>query len=237
MYGSYDPFGLQSPYFGDPFSSPYDRRRRQEMARRQRMMEEERRRKAEYERRRRVEERLALEEQQRRREMEMMQRERTMAKQKQRQRLQKKQTIRSAGSYPPGTIVRGPDGNLYRVVAPTGYDRNSSMGSFSDSTSDIESNCSTENKENEVEGPTSQGISSIKTKSKKLDNDDGTNSKTTTNVTSMQTKQEPLDQILVENVPDDEDEELKELHSVWRNRIPSPGQWMEPVESFCGSRQ
>ena len=42
----------------------------------------------------------------------------------------------------------------------------------------------------------------------------------------------PIHNIIVENVPDDEDDELKEMHSVWRNRIPSPGQWMEPVESF-----
>lgn len=43
----------------------------------------------------------------------------------------------------------------------------------------------------------------------------------------------PLEEIIaVENVPDEEDEELRELRSVWRNRIPSPGQWMEPVESF-----
>ena len=40
--------------------------------------------------------------------------------------------------------------------------------------------------------------------------------------------------IIVENVPDEEDEELRELHSVWRNRVPSPGEWMEPIESSCG---
>jgi hypothetical protein len=39
--------------------------------------------------------------------------------------------------------------------------------------------------------------------------------------------------ILVEDVPDEEDEELRELRSVWRNRVPSPNQWMEPVESLC----
>ena len=38
--------------------------------------------------------------------------------------------------------------------------------------------------------------------------------------------------LTVEDVPFDEDEELRELHSVWRNRTPSPGEWMEPVDSF-----
>merc|ERR1712232_248408 len=36
-------------------------------------------------------------------------------------------------------------------------------------------------------------------------------------------------QIVVEDVPDEEDEELREIRSIWRNRTPSPGQWMEPV--------
>ena len=40
--------------------------------------------------------------------------------------------------------------------------------------------------------------------------------------------------IIVENVPNEEDKALRELQSVWRNRVPSPGEWMEPVESFCG---
>ena len=37
-------------------------------------------------------------------------------------------------------------------------------------------------------------------------------------------------EVEVEDVPDEEDEELKELHSISRNRSPSPGQWMEPIE-------
>jgi len=36
----------------------------------------------------------------------------------------------------------------------------------------------------------------------------------------------------VEDVPDDEDDELRDLHSVWRNRVPSQGQWMEPIDCF-----
>ena len=39
---------------------------------------------------------------------------------------------------------------------------------------------------------------------------------------------------VVEDVPYEEDGELNELHSVWRNRQPSPGNWMEPVDSFDG---
>mmetsp|Transcript_13517 Transcript_13517/g.29260 ORF Transcript_13517/g.29260 Transcript_13517/m.29260 type:complete len:100 (+) Transcript_13517:1-300(+) len=37
--------------------------------------------------------------------------------------------------------------------------------------------------------------------------------------------------IAVENVlSDDEDDEIRELRSARRNRLPGPGQWMEPVE-------
>jgi len=116
----------------------------------------EHRRKAEHERRRREEERLALEEQQRRREMEMMmmqsqrQRGRSMVEQNIRQRLPKKQVSRSAGSYPPGTIVRGPDGNLYRVVAPPCPEREDSVESLSDTSSDSHDSMPTENRGNEV---------------------------------------------------------------------------------------
>ena len=39
---------------------------------------------------------------------------------------------------------------------------------------------------------------------------------------------------VVEDVPDSEDDEFRELHSIWRNRKPSPGAWMEPIESFSG---
>ena len=38
---------------------------------------------------------------------------------------------------------------------------------------------------------------------------------------------------LVEDVPVEEDDELKELKSVWRNRRPSPGLLMEPVEALA----
>ena len=35
--------------------------------------------------------------------------------------------------------------------------------------------------------------------------------------------------VVVETVPNDEDDELRDLHSIWRNRAPGPGQWIEPV--------
>ena len=39
--------------------------------------------------------------------------------------------------------------------------------------------------------------------------------------------------IVVETVPNEEDDEHRELHSVWRNRRPpSSGQWMEPCEYY-----
>lgn len=260
----YDPFGFGgSPYFGDPFQSPYgSRRRQQELARRQRMAaEEERRRKAEHERRRRIEEEMARKEQQRRRreieEEEMMRRR--IAREKQ----------RCGGGaralpYPPGTIVRGPDGNLYRIVAPPRWD-----GADDDSTSDIGrsdasiSNKSStsaeedeENKENEEQDAASN-MQFIATKDKRAhdrfygsseesgredDLGDVSQLKSHTHeghvygpsVRIRAPAAAPLEEIVVENVPDEEDDELREMHSVWRNRVPSPGEWMEPVESFCG---
>eukprot|EP00569_Conticribra_weissflogii_P005555 CAMPEP_0171345494 /NCGR_PEP_ID=MMETSP0878-20121228/21753_1 /TAXON_ID=67004 /ORGANISM="Thalassiosira weissflogii, Strain CCMP1336" /LENGTH=425 /DNA_ID=CAMNT_0011848913 /DNA_START=84 /DNA_END=1361 /DNA_ORIENTATION=- len=41
--------------------------------------------------------------------------------------------------------------------------------------------------------------------------------------------------IALEDVSDDEDEEILELASVWRNRSPSRGQWIEPDDSFQSS--
>ena len=35
--------------------------------------------------------------------------------------------------------------------------------------------------------------------------------------------------VVVETVPNDEDDELRDLLSIWRNRTPGPGQWIEPV--------
>ena len=175
----------------------------------------------------------------------------------------------SASSYPPGTIVRGPDGNLYRIVAPSRRrwesDDDESMASSINNNIERKSSMSCdENKENEEETDTDTGStdssmqndtvmkkdelsytpSRSETSSLRydLDNDDSQIKSHTSYKHPMYKKGEQKDKaavplseiVVVENVPDEEDDELRELHSIWRNRTPSPGQWMEPIESFSG---
>jgi TolA-binding protein len=118
---NYDPFDdfFGPSHFGT-FSSPYEQRRRQELARRQKM-EAERRRKAEFERRKLMELELAKEE--RRHELEMMRRQQQMMKEEETRRKKLAQAQQQRRStYSPGSIVLGPDGNLYRVISPTADD-------------------------------------------------------------------------------------------------------------------
>jgi len=202
--------------------SEFERRQRmqeqmaREEKRRWRMMEEERTRKAEHERRRRVE-------LQRRHGMEMLYREGSKKEELARSR-------QNADSYPPGIVVRGPDGNLYRVVAPSRHEKDDTKKAGTGTQYDQNTTTSDENKANEV----------AKDKSEMMNTNSGASPKykdfvdgTTDTVLPAQ-NDGPQDEIVVENVDDEEDEELRELRSVWRNRIPSPGQWIEPVETFRG---
>jgi len=264
-----DPFGFGIPYTSagrnpNPFSSAYSNRRRQEeqLARsRKIMMEQERRRRAEYETRRRKEHEHEMKiarsrrEEQLRRDM-LLQRERSKMEQMRRsqQRLGKKQpSQKRAASYPPGTVVRGPDGNLYRVAAPPRRERENDMalrysGANFDGNFNVASDDDKENDEeevlstNECESVKHGGLSDDESGSSQewhdyQDNcEDGTqvgnHMLETTGQALPPKKQVPLHEIIVETVPNDEDDELREMKSVWRNRIPSPGKWIEPVESF-----
>ena len=174
----------------------------------------------------------------RRRGMEMLSRESSEMEQMRCRSLAKNQpSEKNTASYPPGTVVRGPDGNLYRVSAPPRREKDDNV----ESRSNIEFDsapaflnglsgpvlASDENKNHDEEDNSdstqeSHGYQGI--------NDDS-------QMTAAETAspvQKPLHEMIVEDVPDDEDEEIREMRSIWRNRIPSPGQWMEPVESFCG---
>lgn len=218
-------------------------RRQQEIARRQKFIEQDRKRKAEHERRRRVEEqqrlaleeqqRLALEDQQRICKMKMMERER--AHKMERMGRQQRHSKDQSSDLAPGTIVRGADGNLYRVVAPPRDDRYGSNGSFSGTNSDSDHNLSAKNevtnRSQKCQDSEDLSINSQMNTSlgKNCMNED-TQSKVES-VSSIQ-EHEPLQEVIVENVPDDEDDELRDMRSVWRNRVPSLGEWMEPVESF-----
>ena len=207
------------------------------------MMEEERRRRAEYERRKRIEEEL------RRREMEEMQRQR-MAMEQARARRSRRAKEQPYATYPPSTIVHGADGRLYRVVTPPreeGSDVNES--SYSDAIQDRSPSASSEeDKENTIDAADVEMKHKMRLKSNssgslsRMESDLKTNKNEkndTVGHVGRDAPEEkrsdvPLHQIVVENVPDEEDDELREMRSVWRNRTPSPGQWMEPVESFVG---
>ena len=272
MFYNNDPFGFGN--YGSSFGSPYERasrRKQQELARR-RIIEEERRRRAEYEQRQRMEEEKILrQKEQRRREKErsMMEKMKTrFGKSKKQPPNSSSGRMSTASSYPPGTIVRGPDGNLYRIAAPSRRrwesDDESMASSINNNIERKSSMSCDENKENEEETDTdtcsTDGSMHNDTVMKKdelsytpsrsetsslrydLDNDDSQIKSHTSYKHPMYKKGEQKDKaavplseiVVVENVPDEEDDELRELHSIWRNRTPSPGQWMEPIESFSG---
>jgi hypothetical protein len=286
MFDSYsNPFGyLSQPstpsrYSSNPFASQrrlkqqhamemeQQRRQRyyqqqQQSIRRQQLEEQQRLRAArELERRNQQQHQMMMAEQERRRKEE---KNRRMLRQQQ-QQLKKQQ--RAESSYPPGTIVRGPDGRLYRIVgAPPQqqqqrkntkqYDEiearrcsESSLDSIYSSESSDESgddharvkeesdlmSCEEsfvkENARANVQQQRQQRRQQVKQKnhdSASMDIPLTTSSQTIKQVTI------PRAVAVVEDVPYEEDEELNELHSVWRNRQPSPGNWMEPVDSFDG---
>lgn len=241
---SYDPFGF------NPYCS-FEQQRRQEIARRQCLLEAERRRRAELEWRKRNEEKMAMKER-RRREKELLELQRQKEEERRRRgrRLagERRNNGRDENSlpYPPGTIVLGPDGRLYTVTAPK-ENRRGGHTSRTSSVSDLSEldHLGVENEEERGIGqecaPSPQDTQSV---SSNLVDD------TRDALDAMEEKMQlqkdaedllkadevseslPIHMIAVEDVPDEEDEELRELHSVWRNRIPSLGQWIEPVDSF-----
>lgn len=223
------------------------RRRQQEITQRQIMMEDELRRKSEYERRHRIQEQMAREEKQRRL---MIEEERTRKAEYERRRCvelqrrhgmeilhiegsKKEELARSrqnADTYPQGTVVRGPDGNLYRIVAPSRHEKDDTKKSGTGTQYDQNTTTSDENRANEVAKDRSEMMNTNSDGSPECkDFDDGT-----TDTVLPAQNDDQQHEIVVENVDDEEDEELQELRSVWRNRIPSPGQWIEPVETFRG---
>merc|ERR1712013_378599 len=135
-------------------------------------------------------------------------------------------------------IVRGPDGRLYRVSCSERNDVMKSQSNKNRDTNITPSKANSESKEKEV----------VCTKSASKENDDGSVSsdewyggqeiddglqKIATDAAEEKNVLSPASpHIIVENVPNEEDEELREMHSIWRNRTPSPGQWMEPVETY-----
>eukprot|EP00985_Skeletonema_marinoi_P033944 scaffold42675_cov183-Skeletonema_marinoi.AAC.2 len=237
---NYDPFDdfFGPSHFGT-FSSPYEQRRRQELARRQKM-EAERRRKAEFERRKLMELERAKEE--RRRELEMMRRQQQMMKEEEtrREKLAQAQQQRRS-TYSPGSIVLGPDGNLYRVISPTADDEQLRRGEERSPVDKKRFSASDESKDNsdeqmihpeEESEPFHEESDSSESEECSIDDVCASHSHEDHFYDALDTHTDPAThtEVEVEDVPDEEDEELKELHSISRNRSPSPGQWMEPIE-------
>eukprot|EP00581_Thalassiosira_minuscula_P012249 CAMPEP_0183717618 /NCGR_PEP_ID=MMETSP0737-20130205/11191_1 /TAXON_ID=385413 /ORGANISM="Thalassiosira miniscula, Strain CCMP1093" /LENGTH=164 /DNA_ID=CAMNT_0025947091 /DNA_START=155 /DNA_END=646 /DNA_ORIENTATION=- len=162
----------------------------------------------------------------RRREMAILEKKRSEKEKIRRQRIAMKKPIQTP---PYGRIILGPDGNLYRVVAPARSKLDDSIY-FQSDIKRPENNLSEENQRGNVSSTEESNVSddepmdddteysNVRYGCKHADGDWHVNGKGA----SMKEEREP---ILVEDVPDEEDEELCELHSVWRNRVPSHGQW------------
>lgn len=151
-------------------------------------------------------------------------------------------------SHSPETVVLGPDGNLYRVSAPSRRERDDDVASsqlnryngltFGEPGENLERDdeevfsseyCANPDKDD------SAGYNSASSQEWHdwQDIDDGSRMKyPAARKSALPAQKQVPRREIVEDVPDEEDEELRDMHSVWRNRIPSPGQWMEPVETF-----
>jgi hypothetical protein len=111
----------------------------------------------------------------------------------------------------PYCIVRGRDGRLYRVASPAVTNDESPPEDkiLTASVPEVSMNASErplQMKEKEDATPKRMGKDSNKTRRRRVT-------------------------VTVEDASDSENED-EELNSVWRNRRPSPGEWMEPVESM-----
>ena len=234
----------RSSYYSDPFgpslvSSPfYDRN---EILR-------EKQRHAELERRKQFQRRQLLSERQR-----QLEREEAMERQLQREREEEarrrcnKQNVRGY-PFPPGTIIRGRDGRLYRVVGdPEEKEQKSFENREIDDDSSLLSDVSPSDEDDESysddslmeDVPNNHTALNESQSEKELHLNCST--KNTAALNSEKDKAYPTTNtnkktitLVVEDVPIEEDEELRDLYSVWRNRAPSPGQWMEPIENFDG---
>jgi hypothetical protein len=113
----------------------------------------------------------------------------------------------------PYSIVRGRDGRLYRVANP---------GVMNDVESAPEDVIPTENVVPKVSTDVPKPPLQMK------DNEDPTPKSKSKE--SEKTPRRHRVTVIVEDASDSE-YEGDELNSVWRNRRPSPGEWMEPVES------
>ena len=145
-----------------------------------------------------------------------------------RRRDEKNRSSRSDGTH---QLVRGPDGRVYRLVPRTKQTRVESMRSnthiadgfqSSDGSSDDDSlSLAAETRRDCMDWDASLDDLDDEDAGSEPDDHDGHDQ-----------SQKLREVVTVEDVPEDEidDDEFRELRSVWRNRRPSPGLLMEPVE-------
>jgi hypothetical protein len=111
----------------------------------------------------------------------------------------------------PHCIIRGRDGRLYRVASPAAKHDESLQGDTIPTAS-------------VPDGSTNSSEFSLQMK----ENECPTRKLTGKELNKSMRRRVTL---MVEDASDSENED-EELNSVWRNRRPSPGEWMEPVEAM-----
>lgn len=146
---------------------------------------------------------------------------------------------------PPNQIIRGVDGRLYKapyveqddvVKSQTNKKLDTNVStSENDSTSDDsasdEESSSSNTDETMDDDDDNESATSLEWEECQ-DHDDGSQILATDAVLLKENDAPSHEETIVEDVPDEEDGELRELRSIWRNRVPSPGHWMEPVETY-----
>ena len=141
-----------------------------------------------------------------------------------RRRNEMRRDARSGGAHGAHQFVRGLDGRVYRLVPRAKQTRGESMRSnISDDRSDDDSMSSSETWRDCMDCSASR------------DGEDVGFGPARRYAHEESQSQQLREVVIVEDVSEDElleDDELRELRSVWRNRRPSPGLLMEPVEMF-----
>ena len=203
------------------------RRRELEAAARRRQAEIEhyRQLKEEEERQRRYEAMRRLQQQQQRQEEDYVRRQKEANRRRQREEELLRQQLMGVGGrrpamqYPEGTVLRGPDGRLYRIVRDQQPDMD-----FNESSKipDLEEPTSAAKA---VRVPVSSEKQSDDTKQKDV-------SPAVARKNAVKKTKKPRRKKVTITVEDASDSECEEenTNSVWRNRRPSPGEWLEPVE-------
>ena len=256
MYSqSYDPFGFEHPLnYGNPLSSPYEKRKRQELAQRQRMLEAERRRRAENERRKRKQEKLSMEGNRREMEAILRQHEEDEALQWQHLALLVGRQHDEASQNSSLSASHVDDIRQEWEAARCSHDDSSSSATYPPRTIVLRPDgklytifgpvaSSGSGKNYQFRRRSDTGYSSNLSESDNEDNttnlnrpeefeDDGQLSQDEVALPLDDASDSPPHIIAVEDVSDDEDDELRELNSILRNGTPGSDRWIEPNDSF-----